>query len=105
MLQCLSEILLIDLAEVLRVFGIEPKGQQYRVKWLSEDGLRSWHGEPNVITSTGSISAPFIFVISPKCFMAHHLLISKHYAALVLQHVLDVLPLDASFIDLFCQLH
>ena len=40
MLQCLSEILLIDLAEVLRVFGIEPKGQQYRVKWLSEDGRR-----------------------------------------------------------------
>lgn len=40
MLQCLSEILLIDLTEALRVFGIEPKGQQYRVKWLSEDGRR-----------------------------------------------------------------
>ena len=40
MLQCLSEILLIDLAEALRVFGIEPKGRQYRAKWLSEDGRR-----------------------------------------------------------------
>ena len=40
MLQCLSEILLIGLAEALQVFGIEPKGQQYRVKWLSEDGRR-----------------------------------------------------------------
>lgn len=40
MLQCLSEILLIDLVEVLRVFGIEPKGRQYRAKWLSEDGRR-----------------------------------------------------------------
>ena len=40
MLQCLSEILLIDLTEALRVFGIEPKGQQYRAKWLSEDGRR-----------------------------------------------------------------
>lgn len=40
MLQCLSEILLIDLTEALQVFGIEPKGQQYRVKWLSEDGRR-----------------------------------------------------------------
>lgn len=40
MLQCLSEILLIDLTEALQVFGIEPKGQQYRAKWLSEDGRR-----------------------------------------------------------------
>ena len=29
--------------------------------------LKSWHGEPNVITSTGSISAPFILLISPRC--------------------------------------
>lgn len=40
MLQFLSEILLIDLTEALQVFGIEPKGQQYRAKWLSEDGRR-----------------------------------------------------------------
>lgn len=29
---------------------------------------RSWHGLPPVIQSTGSISAPFILQISPKCF-------------------------------------
>ena len=40
MLQCLSEILLIDLTEALQAFGIEPKGQKYRAKWLSEDGRR-----------------------------------------------------------------
>nr|DAI49441.1 MAG TPA: hypothetical protein [Caudoviricetes sp.] len=31
-------------------------------------------GEPPVITQTGSISAPFIFVISPKCLTQNHLL-------------------------------
>lgn len=30
---------------------------------------RFWQGDPKVITSTGSISAPFIFVMSPRCFM------------------------------------
>nr|DAF36890.1 MAG TPA: hypothetical protein [Caudoviricetes sp.] len=29
---------------------------------------------PPVITQTGSISAPFIFVISPKCLTQNHLL-------------------------------
>ena len=37
-------------------------------------------------------------------FHLNHLLISKHNAALVLQHVLDVLPLDAAFVDLLCDL-
>ena len=34
---------------------------------------RSWHGEPPVITSTTGTSYPLIFVISPKCFIFHHL--------------------------------
>jgi len=29
---------------------------------------RSWQGDPPVITSTGGTSAPFNFVMSPKCF-------------------------------------
>lgn len=29
--------------------------------------LKSWQGEPNVITSTGSISAPLILLMSPRC--------------------------------------
>ena len=29
---------------------------------------KSWQGLPPVITSTGGISAPLIFVISPRCF-------------------------------------
>ena len=32
--------------------------------------LKSWHGEPPVITSTISISAPLIFAISPRCFIS-----------------------------------
>ena len=32
--------------------------------------LKSWHGDPPVITSTTSISAPLIFVISPRCFIS-----------------------------------
>lgn len=30
---------------------------------------KDWHGEPNVIISTGSISAPFILDTSPRCFI------------------------------------
>lgn len=36
-------------------------------------------------------------------FHLNHLLISKHHAALVLQHVLDVLALDAALVDLLRQ--
>ena len=31
---------------------------------------RSWHGLPPVMHHTGSISAPFILQMSPKCFIS-----------------------------------
>ena len=37
--------------------------------------LRSWQGEPNVMKSTGSIVAPFSFVMSPRCFICGKFLV------------------------------
>lgn len=40
---------------------------------------RSWQGEPPAIISTGSISRPLIFVISPSCFMfGNRLAVTSH---------------------------
>ena len=36
--------------------------------------LKSWHGEPKVITSTGSIVEPSILVMSPKCCTSYSLI-------------------------------
>ena len=35
--------------------------------------LRSWHGLPNVMMSTGSISAPLMSVTLPRCFIPGNL--------------------------------
>ena len=40
MLQCLTEILLIDWVEACARLGIAPKKSECRAKWLSEDGLQ-----------------------------------------------------------------
>ena len=60
--------------KILLMLGLDTSGLDYEdilaigpARFPATD--KSWHGEPPVITSTGGTSHPWIFVMSPKCFM------------------------------------
>ena len=61
-------ILIASIKSSLRVVSSSPFDSCFNPA-LFPATLRSWHGEPKAIISTGSMSAPLIFVTSPRCFM------------------------------------